>query len=41
MLLGDFQALGFSGDFRTAKTLSGDIRTVNAFSGDIWTLGGS
>lgn len=31
MLLGDFRALGFSGD----------IRTVNAFSGDIWTLGGS
>lgn len=28
MLLGDFQALGFSGDFRTAKTLSGDIRTL-------------
>lgn len=31
MLLGDFRALGFSGDIRTVSTLSGDI----------WTLGGS
>ena len=39
MLLGDFRALGFSGEI-WPLALSGDIRTVNTFSGDIWTLGG-
>lgn len=48
MLLGDFQALGFSGEIWTRRALSGWIRTpaalpgVNrtrsALSGDIWTL---
>lgn len=40
MLLGDFRALGFSGEIWTRRALSGDIRTVNTFSGDIWTFGG-